>query len=206
MRILFLIFVMCFSSHSWSQSLPENASKKSYGSGWKCNSGFKKSGDSCIKMTQQELRKQHESEKVMIAEMQRRKALGVSGDDCENEYKTNAEVCVEIMSSSIDCNESYSGNYYDDCDISLSYEVNTDYSGGAYLDVEVECNVEIEYKGKQTYSTQNDYNSQDESYSLYAQGSESETLYFNFSFGSYQEINSVKISNAECEIDSVDMY
>ena len=157
-------------------------------------------------MTPQELQKQRELEQAIIAEMQRRKAQGVSGDDCETEYKTNAEVCVEITGGDIDCNESYSGNYYRDCDVTLSYDVHTDYSGGAYLDVEVECSVEIEYKGSQTYSNQSDSISQDESHSLYAHVSESESMNFNFSFSSYQEITSAKISSAECEIDSVDMY
>jgi hypothetical protein len=138
--------------------------------------------------------------------MQRRKALGVSGDDCEAEYKTNAEVCVEITSGDISCNKSYSGEFYRDCDVTLGYEVSTDYSGGAYLDVEVECTVGIEYKGRQTYSTRSDSSSQDESHSLYAHESDSESLNFNFSFSSFQEITSAKISSATCEIDSVDLY
>ncbi|WP_417438865.1 hypothetical protein [Idiomarina sp.] len=186
--------------------VPENASIDIYGSGWKCNRGFKKVGSSCKAMTQQELQRQIELEKAAIAEMQRRRAQGVSGDDCDTEYKTNAEVCVEITGGDIDCNESYSGNYYNDCDVSLNYEVNTDYSGGAYLDVEVECTVEIEYKGRNTYSTQSDSSYGDESHDLYAHDSDSETLNFNFSFGSYQEVTSAKISSAECEIDSVDLY
>lgn len=186
--------------------VPENASIDVYGSGWACNKGFKKSGTSCVPMTPQEINKQKELEKALAAEIQRRRAQGVSGDDCETEYKTNAEVCVEITSGDLDCNESYAGNYYRDCDATLRYEVSTDYSGGAYLDVEVECTIEIEYKGRETYSTQSDSASQDESHSLYAHGSDSETMNFNFSFSSYKEITSVKISSAQCEIDSVDLY
>lgn len=157
-------------------------------------------------MTAKDIQKQKELQERILAEMMRRKAQGVSGDDCESEYKTNAEVCVEITGGGLDCSEDYSGNHYRDCDLTLSYEVQTDYSGGAYLDVEVECTVEIEYKGRNTYSTQSDSSYDDESYSLYAQGSESDTMYFNFSFSSYQEITSAKISSAECEIESVDLY
>ncbi len=237
MRILLIILTMFYTCLSWSQNLPENASKNPfgggwkcdrgyyksgqkclkvqvpenasidvYGSGWKCNRGFKRAGSSCKAMTEQEFQRQMELEKAAIAEMQRRRAQGVSGDDCDTEYKTNAEVCVEITGGDIDCNESYSGNYYNDCDVSLNYEVSTDYSGGAYLDVEVECTVEIEYKGRNTYSTQSDSSYEDESHDLYAHDSGRETLTFNFSFGSYQEITSAKISSAVCEIDSVDMY
>ena len=186
--------------------VPENANIDIYGSGWTCNNGFKKSGSSCVPMTQQEIEKQKELERAIAAENQRRRAQGVSGDDCETEYKTNAEVCVEITSVDLDCNESYAGNYYRDCDARLSYEVSTDYSGGAYLDVDVECSIEIEYKDRQTYSTKTDSASQDESYSLYAHDSDSDSMNFNFSFSSYREITSVIIGSAECEIDSVDLY
>ena len=185
---------------------PENASINAYGSGWKCDSGYKKTGGSCLKMTPEELKKQKEIKEKLIQEMIRQKALGVSGDDCESEYKTNAEVCVEITGSDIDCSEDYSDNYYRDCDVSLSYEVETDYSGGAYLDVEIECTVEIEYKGRNTYTTQSNSSYDDENYSLYAHGSDSETMNFNFSFSSYQEIISAKISSAECEVESVYLY
>jgi len=186
--------------------IPQNAGLNAYGNGWTCNTVFKKFNNSCLLMTAQELQKQKELEQALIDEMKRRKAQGVSGDDCETEYKTGAEVCLEITGGDLDCNESYGDNYYDDCDVTLSYEVQTDYKGGAYLDVEVECRVEIEYKGRQTYTTQSDSSYQDESHSLYAHGSDSETMSFNFSFSSYEEITSVKISSAECEIESVDMY
>ena len=186
--------------------IPQNAKLNYLGNGWECRQGYKKSSSSCIAMTAAEIQRQKERAAAIALELQKRRAQGVSGDDCETEYKTNAEVCVEITGGDIDCNENYSGNYYNDCDVSLSYDVNTDYGGGAYLDVEVECTVEVEYKGRNTYSTQSDSSRDDESHSLYAHGSDSETLNFNFSFSSYQEIISAKISGAECEIDSVDMY
>ena len=185
--------------------VPENASIDIYGSGWACNKGYKKSNNACVPMTREELQKQKELEQAIFDKIQKRRLQGVSGDDCETEYKTNAEVCVEITGGDLDCNESYSDNYYRDCDVALSYDVETDYPGGSYLDVEVECTVEIEYKGRQTYSTQSDSSSEDESHSLYAHGSDSETMSFSFSFSSYKEITSVKISSAECEIESVDL-
>ncbi|MGL4469727.1 MAG: hypothetical protein ACRCT3_06055 [Aeromonas hydrophila] len=186
--------------------IPEHASIDVYGSGWTCNSGFKKSGTSCVPMTLQEIQKQKKLEKALDAEIQRRKVQGVSGDDCETEYKTNAEVCVEITGSDLNCDESHDGNYYNDCNSTLSYKLSTDYGGGAYLDVDVECSIEIEYKGRETYSTQTDFASQDESHSLYAHGSDSNAMSFNFSFSSHKEISSVKISSAQCKVDSIYLY
>jgi len=186
--------------------LPENAHINVYGNGWECNQGFKKSNNLCIPMTKEDIRKQKELEQAILKEIQRRKLQGVSGDDCETEYKTNAEVCVEITGRDLDCNESFAGNYYSDCDATIYYEIKTDYQGGSYIDVEVECRVEIEYKGRNTYITQSDSSYQDESHSLYAYGNDSGSMTFDFSFSSFNEITSVKISSAECEIDSVELY
>jgi hypothetical protein len=186
--------------------IPENASINSSGNGWDCNKGYKKSGNSCVVMSALEMQKQKELEQALIEEVKPRKALGVSGDDCETEYKTNAEVCVEITGGDLDCNESYGDKYYSDCDVTLNYEIQTNYEGGSYLDVDVECRVGIEYNGRQIYTTQTDSGHQDESHILYAYGSESETMSFNFSFGTYEEITNVKINSAECEIESVDLY
>lgn len=154
----------------------------------------------------QEILKQKEVEKAIRNEMERRRIQGVSGDDCETEYKTGSEVCVEITQVNLDCDERYAGDYYQDCDVTLDYEVQTDYKGGSYIEVEVECTVEIEYQGRETYATQSDSSYEDESHSLYAHGSESGTMSFNFSFSSFEEITNVKIGSAECEIESVDIY
>ena len=186
--------------------IPKNGKLNYLGNGWECENGFKKSGNMCVAMTPQEIQKQKEFEKAFKLEMERRKRQGVSGDDCETEYKTGAEVCVEIIGVDIDCNEGCTDNYYRDCDVTLDYEIQTDYKGGTYIDVEVKCTVEIEYKGRQTYTTQSDSNYENESHSLDAHGSETGTMNFNFSFSSYKEITNVKISSAECEIDSVDLY
>lgn len=186
--------------------IPKNAQLNYYGHGWECNKGYKKSGNMCVAMSTLEIQKQKEVEQAFRIEMERRRLQGVSGDDCETEYKTGAEVCVEITGVDIDCNESYTGDYYRDCDVTLNYEVQTDYKGGSYIEVEVECTVEIEYKGRQTYTTQSDTSYEDESHSLYAHGSESGTMNFNFSFSSFKEITNVKISSAECEIENVSMY
>lgn len=185
--------------------VPEHAHINLIGNGWECDRGYKKVYNACIPMTKKELQKQKELEQAILMEIQRRKLQGVTGDDCETEYKTNAEVCVEITGVDIDCNEGFAGKYYNDCDVTVSYDIETDYRGGSYLDVEVECRVEIEYKGRGTYITQSDSSYRDESYTLYAYGSESDSMSFNFSFSSFSEIISVKISSASCEIESVEL-
>ena len=186
--------------------IPKNARISILGDRWECNKTFKKANNACVRMTPQEIKKQRQIEKVVLAEMARRRAQGISGSDCEIEYKTNANVCVEVSRSNLDCNENYDGDYYNDCDVNLSYDIETDYSGGAYLDVEVDCRVEIEYTGREIYSTRSDSSSQDESHSLYAHGSDRESKNFNFSFSSYDEVTSAKLMSVDCKVDSVNLY
>ena len=130
-------------------------------------------------------------------------SYGVSGDDCEYEYDSNAQVCVTATDADIDCRESYDGSYYRSCEIEVEYDLSTDYEGDDYLDVDVECEVEIEYKKRDSYSWSTDSDSESDSHSLYSYGSESGDMDFDFSFSSYQEVINVKIESIECEINSV---
>jgi hypothetical protein len=187
-------------------TIPTNGKLNYLGNGWDCEKGFKKQKNICEQMTPEEIIKAEMIKAEIMKKYQNRKVSGVSGDDCDNEYKTNAEVCVNIENLNIDCQKDWEGKYYRSCDVSLDYEVETDYEGGAYLDVDVECTVEIEYKGRNTYSTKSDSSSDEESHDLYAHDSDSESMDFNFTFSSYDEITSAKVSSATCEIDSIDLY
>ena len=123
-------------------NIPQNGKLNAYGSDWICKDGYKKSSNNCQKMTQQELKEQAQMRKKLAVEIKKRQAKG----HCEIEYKTGAEVCVRITNGDLDCDESYTGNYYDSCEVSLTYRVETNYSGGAYIDADIKCEVEIEYE------------------------------------------------------------
>ena len=126
----------------------------------------------------------------------------VSGDDCETDYDTDAEVCVTLDDVSLDCDKNYEG-YFSSCEVEIDYTVETDLeSDNKYLDVEVECEAEISYKRQDrigTYDSEDD----DESHTLYSGGSETGEIELDFYFSSYQKVYSVRIDDAECEIDSV---
>lgn len=185
--------------------IPENAQLDYSGHNWTCNEGFRKSSDVCVAMTVEELKKQQELKAALIAEMQRRKAAGVSGDDCETEYKTGAEICVSVSGVNIDCTESYGDDYYSGCEVHLEYDIETDYSGGSYLDTEVSCEVEIEYE-KADYGSGWDSANDSDSHDLYSHGNSSESMYFSFSFSSYEKVYKAQVTSADCEIDSVDLW
>ncbi|WP_289007815.1 hypothetical protein, partial [uncultured Idiomarina sp.] len=183
--------------------VPQNARINEYSpQGWTCNSGFKASGSNCIKMTDGELQKEAELKRKLVEYQQRQKEKG----HCEIEYKTGAEVCVAVLDGELDCDENYSGNYYNSCEVNLTYKVETNYSGNAYIDASVKCEVEIEYEGKNNYYTDDDSETESRSHSLYANESSRRTFEFDFDFSSYEEINSVKISGAGCKIKDVYMY
>jgi hypothetical protein len=136
--------------------IPSNAKLNYFGNAWECNDGFKKSAQTCSQMTPTELRRRDEQISAARVASQRRRAAVLSGDSCEVEYKTNANVCVAVSNSNIDCNEAFGDSYFRDCEVSIEYELATDYSGGSYLEVEVECEVEIEYKGRDSNIARSD--------------------------------------------------
>ena len=187
-------------------SVPKNASLDFTGANWKCDPGYKRAGAGCQQMTPNEARAQQDQMKRILEELAKRRAAGVNGDDCESEYKTNAEVCVSVDSTELNCSESYLGNYYQSCDASLSYSVSTDYSGGSYLEAEVECNLEIKYRGKDSYAWSHDSAAHDEDHDLYAHDTESGHASFMFLFSPYLEVVAAEVVHVECEIDDVELW
>lgn len=114
-------------------------------------------------MTAQEIQKQTALEQSILQKLKERRAQGIRGDRCETEFRTNAEVCVTLQRAELDCNQSYLGNYYNDCDATIRSDLETNYSGGSYLDVDVECRVEIEYHGRRSCVAGTDSGRKDES-------------------------------------------
>ena len=186
--------------------IPPNAKLNVYGNGWDCNKGFKIIKGSCIVMTTEEIKQMEAREKAIIAAMAARRASLASGNSCETESRSGAEICLSVSNVDFDCSKSSFGNFYDSCEATISYDLETNYRGRGYIDVEVECRVEIEYNGRGFYSSRSDSQTKDESSSLYANGSDSETLRFDFSFSSFEEVNRAKIISHRCEIDDVNLY
>lgn len=130
----------------------------------------------------------------------------VSGDDCEYEYDSNAQVCISATNADLDCRKSYDRTYFKSCDIEVDYDVSTDYEGNDYLSIDVECEVEIKYKKRDGYSWRYDSDSESENHTLYSYGSESGDMDFGFTFSSYKEVVNVTIDGVDCEISSVYKY
>ena len=130
---------------------------------------------------------------------------GVAGAICETEYDTGAEVCLTVTNTDFDCNESYAGNYYSECELEVDYELQTDYRGNSSLDVNVECDAEVSYKARESYdSYESEYDSSN--HSLYSNSSDYGSIDLDFSFSSYQEVYEVEVDSVDCEISSVELY
>ncbi len=204
--IFFTLILIFFTTVIYTYDIPPNAHLNYFGSGWECDKGYKRSGNECRPMTTAELNQQKELERAILKQRQERLSQGISGDDCEWEYESEAEVCVTVTNVSLDCDKSYDGSYYSSCEVVVDYEVLTDYEGDGYLEVEVECTVDIQYKRRDYYSWSSDSDNDDENHSLYSNNSDSGDMSFDFSFSSYEEVTSVKIDSVECEIDDVYQY
>jgi hypothetical protein len=134
------------------------------------------------------------------------RVASVSGDNCESESDTGAQVCVRLSDTDIGCSKSFAGEYYSSCSVSVEYEVETDYDGDDYIEAEVSCEVEISYRGQQIYAARSDSDSQEQSHDLYASDSESNSMEFEFSFSSFNEVTSARIESAQCQVTSVTAY
>ena len=83
--LLSFTFLFLFSSAemSWSADIPENASVS--GNNWYCDSGYKRSGNGCLKMTPQEFRQYQEKLKLLMLRTLNKRKSGGRYMSCEGE-------------------------------------------------------------------------------------------------------------------------
>ena len=174
-----------------------------------CDPDYKRVGQQCKKIIvlQNNSTTPHRRDRRELQrELDLYRGLGISGDDCQTEYKTNAKSCVKITNKDLDCSEDFYDNSYRGCDVTLKYDVNTDYSGGTSLNVDLQCQVNIEYQERDSYLTRSDSKTSDDSHTLFAWNHDRGEMTFSFAFGSYEEVTNVEIDSAKCEIENVALY
>ena len=179
--------------------IPTNGKINVYGNGWVCNDGFKASGNSCLQMTAAELIELQEQKARLLKAYRANQARKRARSKCETEPDTNSEVCLVIEDTEFNCTEDYDNRFYESCSLELDYELTTDYRGSGSIDVSIECEVEISYEGNNTYYG-SDSEDDDETHTLYREDTVDDDFEFDFSFGSYDEVTSVKVSDVSCDI------
>lgn len=132
-------------------------------------------------------------------------ASGIGGSSCETEYRSGAEVCLNIVNTNLDCHEDFSSNTYRGCDVTTEYELTTDYRGQSSLDVDVSCDAKIIHHAVNSMRRSSS-ESNWLSHSLYAHGSGWHSMDFSFGFNTLGEINRVQLDSVTCRIDSVDLW
>lgn len=125
-----------------------------------------------------------------------------TGDDCKKERKSGAKVCLEVTDADFECDENYSGDYYDSCEIEIDYEIRSDYRGESRIAVDIECEGRVSYKARESYNS-SDSESESESHYLRANRTISDSMELEFSYSYYQEVYSAEVDSLECELDSV---
>lgn len=132
-------------------------------------------------------------------------ASGVGGSSCETEYRSGAEVCLNIINTNLDCREDLSSDTYRSCDVKAEYELTTDYRGQSSLGVDVSCDTEITHhavNGMRRNSTESNWYS----HSLYSHGSDWGYMDFSFRFNTVDEVNRVKLDSVTCRIESAQLW
>jgi len=188
----------CFSRSGAScltLTLPDHARLDWTGHDWMCDKGFKRSANSCVEMNAQEVQMQNQQAAALSKAIQRRRLEAPSGDSCETEDSTGANVCVTVTNSTLDCHKSFDGTQYRDCDVNVSYTLQTDYRGNSSLNAEVDCTVELWYTGRNTVIPKTDSESDTNSHTLDAYDRLSESAEIHFSFSSFYEVTRAKINS-----------
>ena len=70
-------------------------------------------------MTKEEIKEQNELILKTKHKRKIRKTQWSSVENCETEIKTNAEVCVKVTRSDLECKKDIAEKYYSDCDLDL---------------------------------------------------------------------------------------
>lgn len=183
--------------------LPNNAQLDIFGTGWQCNQNFKKQDNNCVPMSNAELQEQAEAQKRAILAANAYRLSLKSREVCETEDKTGAQICVSLASADLDCDKYIGEEKFSSCEAVIKYEIRTDYKGNSSINTDIKCEGEVSYSGGYSGSS-SEYKRK--SHTLYREGNDSDRVRLDFSFSSYQEVISVKITDARCKIESVSLY
>lgn len=184
-------------------SVPANAYV--IGNMWLCEDGYKKVGNRCQQLSEREIQQREELARIIAQRQAELRSRGASGQSCQTEYETGARVCLSVSVADLDCDEDIYGDYYDDCEVEVDYSLETDYRGSSSINVDVECEAEISYESN-SYLSKSDDENFSESHSLSSYDSTYNQADFDFSFSSLEEVYSVELDDAWCEIQDTYLY
>jgi hypothetical protein len=142
----------------------------------------------------------------LLKEKRTQRARAISGQHCDTEYQTGAEVCIGVRDTSIDCHEAIFGRYYDQCEVEIDYYAETNYQGGAYLEADIECEATLSTSGRNTFLSTTDTDSDSKSIDLYANDSETGSIDLSFSLSSFAEITRARVESASCRVRDITLY
>ena len=133
-------------------------------------------------------------------------STSISGDDCGYDYDSDSKACVTVGYTDFSCSESMFEPKYESCTLELSYDVESNYAGDDYINVDISCNAEFEYKEKDSYMWSSDYASETRDHTLWAYGSDSERIYLEVYFSSFNPVVQAKVSSLACTVENVYSY
>lgn len=125
--------------------------------------------------------------------------------ECEEEPKSGAELCLLITSSSIDCDEDYDTDLIEDCRAEVHYRIDSDYHGKTGLSADVRCEVTVKYRRKGSAYWFTDEAEDKQREDIRAGYRASGDFELEFSFGPYEEVESVKIESVTCKLENLEL-
>lgn len=186
-------------------TLPENAVLDITGNNWACKPDFVKQGQVCRQMTTTEKAVQDERARRVQAALEARRAQIAAGQHCDTEYRSGAEVCLSITNREFDCQKAIFGDYYQSCEVQISYQLQTNYRGNSSVEAYFECSADISYSGKNIFGG-SDSSSERKRISLFANDTSRGTVNLNFSFAIFAEATRAQVVSTSCRIRDLNLY
>lgn len=116
---------------------------------------------------------------------------------CNND--DNAEICVAVQSTELDCNTSSSSDYFSDCVATVMYEVTN--HGNDIVEAKASCNVEINYLKSVMGIRDSGRQHNSQIHDLAANSRHSFAMPVEFMFSTQAEANNVEMKSVNCQID-----
>lgn len=181
-------------------SVPANAYV--IGNMWLCEEGYKKVGNRCEQLSESETQQREKLARIIAQQQEELRSRGASGQTCQTEYETGARVCLSVLGADLDCDENFSGGFYDNCEVEIDYALETDYRGSSSINTDVECEAEISYESM-LYMNRLEDEKFSESHMLSSYGTVWDNADLDFSFFSSEEVYRVELDDAWCEIQNI---
>jgi len=179
--------------------VPENASLDSTGHRWECRQGFRDVHGTCVPMTPAELQYQKEFDATVSQMKQISKEKQLANDEsCDTDEKTKTRVCVKRTTGQIHCEKNVSGKFYNNCNVTIEYQIATAAVIKGSIDTDIECYAKIKYTKMDSNVVVSNPETSRKPHTLQGTNRMSGNMDIKFNLNASDQVQKADIDSAQC--------